>query len=135
MTHRAEHGFVAVEWVAAIAFLLLPIVALVATLPDWAERRHTATVAAREAVRVLVNAWPNADPDAAVLVGQEVAADHGVRADELRIDVLSTGAQRGDVVRVAVRIRMPAIAVLGMSAGEWRYTAVDVRRIDDYRSR
>src|SRR5205085_9751848 len=31
-----EHGFVAIEWVAAVALLLLPVVVLVATLPEWA---------------------------------------------------------------------------------------------------
>ena len=59
---RSESGFVAIEWVAAIAMLLLPIVVLVATMPGWAERRHAATVAAREAARDLVDNWPNGDP-------------------------------------------------------------------------
>ena len=132
---RSERGFVAIEWVAAVALLLLPIVVLVATLPAWAERRHTATVAAREAVRVLVRDWPNADPNRSALVAREVAEDHGVAAGDVVVSVLSVGAARGDLARVAVKITMPAISVLGMSAGEWHYTAIDVRRIDDYRSR
>ena len=41
-----QRGFIAIEWVAAIAMLLLPAVVLVATLPTWAERRHAASVAA-----------------------------------------------------------------------------------------
>ena len=53
MNERSQQGLVAIEWVAALALLLLPIVVLVATLPEWAERRHAATVAAREATRVL----------------------------------------------------------------------------------
>jgi hypothetical protein len=137
MTERRaeERGFVAIEWVAAVALLLLPIVVLVATLPAWAERRHAATVAAREAVRVLVRDWPNADPNKSAVVAREVAADHGVAAGDVVVSVVSVGAARGDVARVAVRVTMPALSVLGMSAGEWHYTATDVRRIDDYRSR
>jgi NADH:ubiquinone oxidoreductase subunit H len=51
---RDGRGFVAIEWVAAVALLLLPVVVLVATLPSWAERRHAATVAAREAATAAV---------------------------------------------------------------------------------
>jgi hypothetical protein len=132
---RSERGFVAIEWVAAVALLLLPIVVLVATLPVWAERRHAATVAAREAARVLVREWPSADPNEAALVAQGVAADHGITGGEVTVQVLSVGVARGDVARVAVKVTMPAISVGGMSGGEWHYTAVEVRRIDDYRSR
>ncbi len=132
---RSERGFVAIEWVAAVALLLLPIVVLVATLPEWAERRHAATVAAREAARDLVREWPSADPEQAARVAREVAADHGVEVGDVAVRVLSAGVARGDVARVSVTVTMPAISVAGMSAGEWHYTAVEVRRIDDYRSR
>ncbi len=133
--HRSQQGFVAVEWVAAIALLLLPVVVLVATMPDWAERRHAATVAAREATRVLARDWPSASADGAALVAREVAVDHGVDAGDVEVDVVSIGVVRGDLARVAVQVTMPAVSVLGMSAGTWHYTAVEVRRIDDYRSR
>jgi hypothetical protein len=132
---RRECGFVAIEWVAAVAVLLLPCVVLVATLPAWAERRHAATVAAREAARDLVNAWPHGDPAAARTIAREVAADHGVDPDDVNVVVRSAGAARGDTVRVEVVIAMPAIAIMGIRAGAWRYTALAVRRIDDYRSR
>jgi hypothetical protein len=127
---RAE-GFVAIEWVAAVALLLLPIVVLVATLPVWAERKHAGVVAAREATRVLVTSWPAVDEARAVAVAREVAVDHGV--DDVEVFVRS--ADRGGAVEVDVVVVMPAIAVAGMRAGEWRYTAHASRRIDDYRSR
>jgi len=130
-----EHGFVAIEWVAAVALLLLPVVVLVATLPEWAERRHAATVAAREAARELVRDWPRADTEHAAGVARDIAADHGLAAGDVVVQVLSVGIARGDMARVAVRVKMPAISVAGMAAGEWHYTAVEVRRIDDYRSR
>ncbi|HEV7525369.1 MAG TPA: hypothetical protein VGP92_10405 [Acidimicrobiia bacterium] len=134
-TARSERGFVAIEWVAAVAVLLLPIVVLVATMPSWAERRHAATVAAREAARDLVENWPNGNPVAAVLVAQDVAADHGVDASDIHVRVRSVGAARGDQVAVEVEVRMPAIGVAGMSVGSWHYTARVTRRVDDFRSR
>jgi hypothetical protein len=132
---KAQRGFVAIEFVAAVAFLLLPIVVLVATVPTWAERRHAATVAAREAARDLVDAWPNADPRDGAAVAERVAAAHGVAARDAVVRVASAGGGRGSYVRVEVSVRMPAIAVMGMRVGSWRYTAVEVRRVDDFRSR
>jgi hypothetical protein len=131
----SEHGFVAVEWVAAIALLLLPIVVLVATMPAWAERRHAATVAAREAANALAAAWPAGDPAIARLVATDIAADHGVDAADVVVRVPSFGEARGDDVEVEVEIRMPAVGVGRMAVGSWQYTARAVRRIDDYRSR
>ena len=62
---RDDGGFVAIEWVAAVAFLLLPVVVLVATMPVWAERKNAATIAAADAARLLVADWPRADVAAA----------------------------------------------------------------------
>ncbi len=132
---KRERGFVAIEFVAAVAFLLLPIVVLVATLPVWAERRHAATIAAREAARELVDAWPNGDVAAAIDVADRVAADHGVESADVAVRVPSTGGGRGSYVRVEVVVVMPAISVMGMRAGAWHYTAVELRRVDDFRSR
>ena len=128
-------GFVAIEWVAAVALLLLPVVVLVATMPGWAERRHAATVAAREAARELVNEWPGGDAAAAKLVAIDVAADHGIDASEVEVRVPAVGTARGTEVVVEVEVTMPAIGVRGMSVGSWHYTARAARRIDDYRSR
>jgi hypothetical protein len=131
-----DRGFVAIEWVAAIALLLLPVVALVGTLPTWAERSHAATVAAREAARELEQHWPSGDPAAAELVAKYVAADHGIPAADVDVRVLSVGAAPGDQIRVEVRVRMPAIAMPGLSGvAAWTYSTVASLRVDDYRSR
>jgi hypothetical protein len=132
----AGDGFIAVEWVAAIALLLLPVVVLVGTLPTWAERRHVATVAAREASRALVRDWPAASPTAARMAALFVAADHGIAPDDVDVQIVAGGGNRGSEVEVRVRIVMPAIAIpAGPSVRGWAYTATSVRRIDDYRSR
>jgi hypothetical protein len=131
-----EHGFVAIEWVAAIAMLLLPAVALVGTLPTWAERKHAATVAAREAARDLEQHWPAGDVAEAELVAKYVAADHGIRPYEVSVRVLDRGVSPGDQIRVEVEVAMPAIMVPGARrVGAWTYTAIASLRVDDYRSR
>jgi len=131
-----DRGFVAIEWVAAIALLLLPVVALVGTLPTWAERSHAAAVAAREAARELEQHWPTGDPAAAALIATYFAADHGIPATDVEVRVLSTGSAPGDQIRVEVRVRMPAIAVPGLSSvASWTYSTVASLRVDDYRSR
>jgi hypothetical protein len=133
---RGERGFVAIEWVAAIALLLLPVVALVGTLPTWAERSHAAAVAGREAARELQLHWPGGDADAAELVARYVAADHGIPARDVTVRVLSAGIAPGDQIRVQISVRMPAIAVPGISrVASWTYTTVASVRVDDYRSR
>ena len=131
-----ERGFVAIEWVAAVTFLLLPAVVLVGSLPTWAERKHAATIAAREATRQLQRDWPDVDPARAELVAKYAAADHGVDAADVRVRVNSVGVAAGDQIRVEVRVRMPAVAVPGLArAGSWSYTAIAALRVDDYRSR
>jgi hypothetical protein len=133
--HDAD-GFIAVEWVAAVTLLLLPVVMLVGTLPAWAERRHVATIAAREASRALVRDWPANNETAAKMAAAFVAADHGVDPDDIQVEIAGGGGGRGSVVVVRVRIVMPAIAVpAGPRVRGWRYTATSVRRVDDYRSR
>jgi hypothetical protein len=136
MTGRCERGFIAIEWVAAISLLLLPAVVLVATLPAWAERKHAATVAAREAGRDLQMRWPSGTPAEAELVAKYVAVDHGIAAADVSVRVLAVGANPGDQIRVEVSVRMPAIAVPGLArVGGWTYSAVASLRVDDYRSR
>jgi hypothetical protein len=119
-------GFVAIELVAAIGILLLPIVVLVAMLPGLLERHDAATVAAREAARVLVAEWPNARVADAVAVARDVAADYGLRAHDVAVAVVPSDGSRGSLVRVQVTVAMP---------GGWHDTVADIRRVDDYRSR
>jgi hypothetical protein len=133
---RRTSGFVAIEWVAAVTLLLLPAVVLGGSLPQWAERRHAATVAAREAVRELERQWPNVDPASAALVARYVAADHGVDPADVTVRVDDSAAIPGEQLRVEVSVQVPALVVPGLArAASWTYTASASARIDDYRSR
>ncbi|MDZ4826220.1 MAG: hypothetical protein SGJ13_07110 [Actinomycetota bacterium] len=128
-------GFVVAEWVFAVALLLFPVVLLVGSLPSWVERRHAATVAAREAAATIIRDIPDADVERATFVAKAVAANHGVDPEDVSVDV-SGGIDRGDIVTVAVHVQMPAIALPGADAlASWTYTATQHRRVDDYFSR
>jgi len=129
-----DEGFVVSEWVLSVAVLLLPVVVLVATLPHWAERRHAATVAAREAASAVVRDGVGV-PARAEEVARSVARNHGIDPGDVTIDVAGGGA-RGGIVTVSVHVRMPAVAVPGLGAiAGWTYTATQHRRVDDYASR
>ena len=117
MTARREPGFIAIEWVAAVAMLLLPAVVLVATLPTWAERgtRRRSRPARQSATSRCVG--PAGDAAEAELVAKYVAADHGIAAADVSVRVLAVGANPGDQIEVEVDVRMPAIAVPGSRPG------------------
>ena len=124
----------AIEFVGAIAVLLLPVVMLVAVLPRWSEREHTATVIARELARSAARAWPNRDAAASGIV-DEVSANLGVAPTDVRWSVVAD-ANRGGQILATVVIVMPALAVPGIgTAGTWKWTTTASVRIDDYRSR
>jgi Flp pilus assembly protein TadG len=132
---RDTRGFVAIEFLLAIALLFLPMVLLVASLPQWSERQHAATVAADEAARVAIAAWPADGGERATEAADTVALTYGVPASDLDIAV-SPPPLRGGLLTVTVTIRMPAVAVpLLAHAASWSWTARESRRIDDYRSR
>jgi Flp pilus assembly protein TadG len=130
---RRERGFVAIEFVLAAALLLLPVVMLVAATPRWVERRHAATVAAREAARVAAESFP-ADERAGEQAAVAVAANYGVAPSEIDVHVVAE-AVRGGQVRATVTVRLPALAIpFGGGIGAWHLTTSHSVRIDDYRS-
>jgi hypothetical protein len=132
--HRPEQGFVAIEWVLAVAVLLLPVAVLVATLPSWVQRRHAATVAAREVATAVVQD-PSFEAGAAAWTADEVAANYGIAPEDIDVRVHAASG-RGEYVGVEVRVRMPALSVPGLvEAGAWTFTTSQQRRLDDYRSR
>ena len=133
---QRERGLIAIEWVAAITLLLLPAVVLVGTMPTWAERRHAATVAAREAAREMEQHWPTIDAARAELIARYVTLDHGLPKSDVVVRVRNVSPQPGDQLQVEVEVRMPALSLPGVSrVAGWTYTAVASVRIDDYRSR
>jgi hypothetical protein len=132
---RDASGFVATEFVLAVGLLLLPIVLLVGSLPQWSERQHAAIVAARDAAQVAAQDWPGDGQNDGERVAREVAADYGIADRDVTVSV-SPAPARGGLLTAVVTVRMPALAVpLLARAGGWTWTARESVRIDDYRSR
>ncbi len=129
-----DRGFVAIEITNSIAVLFVPIVMIVAAIPTWIERRHAATISAREAANYAAESFPasvrDADDVAAV-----VASNYGIAPDEMLVRV-RTDDTRGGQVTARVTIEMPAIVVPFVGpVGRWSDTVEYSIRIDDYRSR
>jgi hypothetical protein len=128
-------GFVATELVMAIGLLLLPVVLLVGSLPQWSERQHAAIVATRAASQVAAQDWPADGQVDAERAARDVMATYGIDERDVKV-VVSSPPGRGGLVTATVTVRMPALAVpLLARVGAWSWTTHASVRIDDYRSR
>jgi len=131
---RSPEGQAAIELVASVGFLLLPVVLLVTSLPTWSERRHLAIAVAREASVVAVDGYPHDVGSEAEAIAVAIASTYGVREGDIDVDV-STDLRRGGSVSATVTVRMPAISIPGVgSVGAWSWRTTHTRRIDAYRS-
>jgi Flp pilus assembly protein TadG len=132
---REDTGFIAVEWVVAIVFLLLPVVLIGAGVSRWPERQQVARAAAAEAARAAVLSETQAGAQAnASTVAAQVAANYGVDADQFEVTVSTPNWDWGEPVTVTVTMAMPTLDVPGV--GSWsttRWSASSTQRIEDYR--
>ena len=132
--HPTVRGFASVELLAGVAVLLLPTVLLVVSLPVWSERQFGATVAAQEAVRIVVRDYPIDQIRAAETFGEITARHYGIEAHQIEV-VVTADFRRGGIVVARVTVDMPAVQLPGVGAiGRWSWTATATRRIDDYHS-
>ncbi len=130
-----ERAFIALEWVVAMVFLLLPVVLIGAGVSRWPERQQVARAAAAEAARAAVLSDTEAGAVAnANLVAAEVASNYGVPADQFTVDVSTPNWDWGQPVTVTIAMSMPSIDVPGV--GSWsvsRWSSASTQRIEDYR--
>ncbi|MEM8926069.1 MAG: hypothetical protein AAGD35_21395 [Actinomycetota bacterium] len=132
---RGEAGFVAVEWIAAMVFLLIPVVLIGAGVSRWPERQQVARAGAAEGARAAVLQDSQAAAlAAATRVADEVAANYGVGPDQYEVRVDAAAWDWGEEVTVTVVMVMPALDIPG--AGSWGATEWETshtQRIEDYR--
>ena len=106
MTIRRERGFVAIEWVAAIAMLLLPggraRRARCRRGPSAGTRRRSRPGRPRA---ICNGTGRTATPRKPSSSRKYVAADHGIDPSDVSVRVLAVGANPGDQIRVEVRRR------------------------------
>ncbi|MFQ5516689.1 MAG: hypothetical protein ACE5E8_03870 [Acidimicrobiia bacterium] len=125
----------AVELAVAAGLILLPAMALVASLPTWIERREAVDLAAQEAARAYVL---SADEEAALAAARSaaetVAVNHGVNAADLEM-VVEGRLQRGSEITVSITATVPTLQIPGLGTFAARdVTVVHSERVDDYRS-
>lgn len=131
----AGSGFVATELALGVAVLLVSVLLLVTTLPQWFERRHAAVVAAREAANVAAAAWPADGREAAEGAALVVAANYGLRPGDLRVEVVAP-VERGDAATARATVEVPVVSVLGwFDLGGFTWTVQEQRRVEEHRSR
>jgi hypothetical protein len=136
-----ERGNVAIEWVAGVGLLVLPIAMMVAVFPTWSERTSMARVAARESARVGALADTPGDGMAAgQAMAYQVAANHGVSVGDMSVTVLVPADAQGDpdrhgVVTATVTVKIPVTALPWFgTAGGFSWTVTHQEHIDRYRS-
>jgi hypothetical protein len=129
-----EGGFAALE--LAIGLVVLVMVAVVTvTLTTWPERATTGRRVARVAAQAAAEqtSW-----DAAQVAGQsaaeEAASNYGLRRGDFTVR-FDGSIERDGAVTATVSVRMPAIAVPGITgAGEWTWTTSSSQAAGAYRS-
>ncbi|MEL7208989.1 MAG: hypothetical protein AAGK32_12305, partial [Actinomycetota bacterium] len=89
------------EWIAAMVFLLIPVVLIGAGVSRWPERQQVARASAAEAARAAVLADTQADALAAAnRVADQVAANYGVPPDQYTVRVDAPAWDWGEEVTV-----------------------------------
>lgn len=131
---QGESGFVVVEWVAAVGFLLFPTVLLVLSFPSWVERQGMARVAAQEAARaVVLSNNTGAGAEAGRELVDEIARNHGVDPATTAVSYEGS-ARRGGRVTATVAVELPALTLPGLgSLGSVTWSAHHTEFVDRYR--
>lgn len=130
---RGEEGFAALE--LAFGLVLLVLVAIVTvTLSTWPERATTGRKVARVAAQAAAEqtSWDDAQA-AGASAADEAATNYGLRPGDFTVDIAGS-IERDGAVTATVSIRMPAIAVPGINAGEWTWTTSSTQAAGAYRS-
>ncbi|MFI5046355.1 MAG: hypothetical protein ACHQIG_04775 [Acidimicrobiia bacterium] len=130
-----DDGFVAIELVAGLGLLLLPVAVLVFTLPTWSERQSGARAIAREVARETARSGV-CDPAPAVELAAEMARNLGMPPDAASIALAcraGTVLEPGTDVEVGVTVRMPAVHLPAIGdVASWSWTARHRQPVDTY---
>ena len=131
---RGDGGFVAVEWVVAVGFLLFPTALLVLSFPAWVEREGMAQVAAQEAARAVALANDTeSGAEAGRALTDEIARNHGVDPTTMAVSYEGT-TRRGGTVTATVAVQLPALTIPGLgSLGSVTWSTRHTELVDRYR--
>jgi hypothetical protein len=128
-----EKGFVTVEFVAGVGFLVLPTMLLVTVFPTWWERVSMARVASREAARVYVLTQ---DPNKATEVVTAIEGNYKMPDRTMTVTFNGDPSVRGGKVEAVVETKIPvtALPILGFNNNVITLTEKHTEIVDQYRS-
>ncbi len=130
-------GFAALELVLGVGLLLVPIGAVVATMPRWSERQMTARSIAREVTRqATIDLF--CAPNEAHALASEMASNLGVEPRDVVVAMDCPPGEAlvpGEDLEVAVTITMPVLELPGLGAvSAWAWTTHCRVPVDPYAS-
>lgn len=135
-----DRGFVAAEWMAGLALLVVPTLLVIAVLPSWAARHEAVAVAAREGARAAAAATDAATARVAAAQAALTVLDRrGLPTDEATVTVdLPSGPALPRDGQVRVRVVLPTAPVALPGGGTLdgpSVTGDHTRALDPYRGR
>lgn len=123
----------AVTFLLGLAFIVIPVLVIVLTLPAWEQRVVDADDAARLAASSLANAdnWSDGVNQAEAAVWQ-VVAGQGLSPDDVA-ESFAGSLQPGSQVTASVTVTVPLGAVPGLGrVGDLHYTATSTAHVASY---
>jgi hypothetical protein len=134
---RHEGGFVATELALGVAVLLVPVSALVLTLPTWSQRQTTGRAIAREVARAVARAG-RCDTALGWGLAGMMSRNLGLPPDDVDVAMACVpGAPlaAGSDLAVSVTISIPAVHLPAIGdVGAWSWTARHREPVDRYGS-
>lgn len=133
MIRRNEKGFVAIEFVAGVALLMVPTALLVLTFPTWSERQEMTRVAAREAARTYVL---TSDANQAEAVVQQISNNYSLPEDDLEVTLAGDPTERGSRVSATVTGHAPVfnLPIWNIEMGNFDIKSTHTESVDLFRA-
>lgn len=131
---EGDAGSASLTLLLGLAFIVVPVILVVVSLPIWESRTVDARDVAAQAARTLVTAdtWTAGVTAAQQLVNQEAAND-GLNPADLSATFAGT-LNPGGAVTATVTVTVPAGQLPGIGGiGTWHYTASSTQHVDTYR--
>lgn len=136
-SNASHDGFVATELALGVAVLLVPVAALVLTLPTWSQRQTTGRAIAREVGRAVAREG-FCDVSLAAGLTDLMSANLGLPRPDVAVHLAcapNAALAPGSHLEVSVDVRMPAVHIPGFGdVGAWSWTARNRQPVDAYGS-
>lgn len=108
-----QRGSMLIDWLLALAFILLPVIGLAGAALNWPGRLNAAAGAAYEAAHSVVSS-SSADEGEGQARAEEVWANHGYDTSDISVSFSGDPTVAGSELTATVQVVLPAIAIPGV---------------------